>query len=143
VDWTALVRGRTVPGEVCEIPGVGPVPVARARELLGDALLEVVLASGVDVASIATGSRYVARSLRVALEERDSCCIGLGCASEGYYEVDHDQPFAVGGPTVLENLDRLCAHHHDLKTNARWVVLRPPDGGRMLVPPDWAGPDPP
>ena len=34
VDLPALLAGRTSPGEVCEIPGVGPVPVAHAREVL-------------------------------------------------------------------------------------------------------------
>ncbi|MEX2267733.1 MAG: hypothetical protein WEA75_03510, partial [Acidimicrobiia bacterium] len=34
VGLQSLLEGRTVAGEVCEIPGVGPVPVAHAREVL-------------------------------------------------------------------------------------------------------------
>jgi hypothetical protein len=143
VDWSALVRGETAPGEVCEIPGVGPVPVARARELLGDALLEVVLAHGVDVRAVATPGRHVARKLRIALEQRDRCCVGLGCASVGYLEVDHARDWAKGGMTELENLDLACAHHHDLKTHHGWRVVVTEAGRRLLVPPDWTGPDPP
>jgi uncharacterized protein DUF222 len=39
VDHAALVRGRTERGETCEIPGVGPIPVATARALSSDAIL--------------------------------------------------------------------------------------------------------
>ncbi|MGZ6888177.1 MAG: HNH endonuclease, partial [Acidimicrobiia bacterium] len=31
-------------------------------------------------------------------------------------DVEHNIPWAQGGPTTLENLARLCHHHHDLKT---------------------------
>ena len=31
VDYAALVRGHTVAGETCEIPGMGPVPVSVVR----------------------------------------------------------------------------------------------------------------
>jgi len=36
-DLAALARGHLTTGEVCEIPGVGPVPVTEVRDLLGDA----------------------------------------------------------------------------------------------------------
>lgn len=41
VDLAALRRGRRGPGEVCEIPGVGPVALATAREFLGEGLVEI------------------------------------------------------------------------------------------------------
>jgi hypothetical protein len=43
VDVTALVRGTTERGEICEIPGVGPVAVSAARQVLTHGLLELVL----------------------------------------------------------------------------------------------------
>lgn len=49
VDAASLVRGATVAGEVCEIPGVGPVPVATARALLPHAVLQALVTRGVDV----------------------------------------------------------------------------------------------
>ncbi|MGH2704161.1 MAG: hypothetical protein ACRDJ4_03430 [Actinomycetota bacterium] len=33
VDHSALLRGHSVSGEICEIPGVGPIPVAVAESL--------------------------------------------------------------------------------------------------------------
>jgi hypothetical protein len=42
VDHAALTRGRTRPGEVCEITGVGAVPVKVIRELLGSAFIAAV-----------------------------------------------------------------------------------------------------
>jgi hypothetical protein len=52
VDLAALRRGELGQGEVCEIPGVGPVPLAVARQLLGDAFLKLVITDGVDVQSV-------------------------------------------------------------------------------------------
>ena len=46
VDHGALVRGGTADGEVCEIPGVGPVDVSWVRELIGSAFLTVVIKQG-------------------------------------------------------------------------------------------------
>jgi len=46
LDVTALRHGTTAGDEVCEIAGVGPIPIAVARELLGDALLKIVITQG-------------------------------------------------------------------------------------------------
>jgi hypothetical protein len=45
VDHRALVRGRCEPGELCEITGVGPVPITVMRGLLGHAFLAAVATS--------------------------------------------------------------------------------------------------
>jgi hypothetical protein len=39
VDHAALKRGHVVAGELCEVPGVGPIPVAAARSFAADAFL--------------------------------------------------------------------------------------------------------
>ena len=41
-----MVRGNALPGETCEIPGVGPVNVEWVRSLLGDAFLTAVIKKG-------------------------------------------------------------------------------------------------
>jgi hypothetical protein len=58
VDLAALRRGELNDGEVCEIPGVGPVPLATARNVLGESFLKVIIEDGVDVTSVdsATGT---------------------------------------------------------------------------------------
>ena len=52
VDIAALVRGAVEGDEICEIAGLGPIPVSVARELLGDAILKLVITKGVDVANV-------------------------------------------------------------------------------------------
>ena len=49
IDHSALRRGSVEGDEVCEIVGLGPIPVSVARELLGDAVLKLVITKGIDV----------------------------------------------------------------------------------------------
>ena len=50
--FDALVRGAVDGEETCEIAGLGPIPVRIARTLLGDAILELAITKGVDVANL-------------------------------------------------------------------------------------------
>src|SRR5580704_894003 len=166
VDLDALRRGSLGPGEVCEIPGVGPVPVQTARDLLGDALCDLVITNGVDVTTVCHLGRSIPTALDTALLERDRHCVVPGCDRTEGLERDHwIVAFAKGGPATLENLARLCGHHHYLRTHkgfellggpGRWRWLppttpRPPPGPRGRrrrtppgrTPPPTAGPPPP
>jgi len=156
VDLSALRRGSTGPGELCEIAGVGPVSVATARELLGDSITEVLVTSATDVHAICHLGRAVPARLRSALLERDRCCVVPGCGKTRNLEIDHRLiPFAEGGPASLENLARICHHHHFLKTHegyaleggpGAWVWVHPDgrrDGPGPLRPPPAASPRPP
>jgi len=135
VDAGALRRGHLEAGEVCEIPGVGPVPVAVAHELLGDAFYSVVVTEGVDVRCVTSTKRTIPTALRVALFERDPVCVVPGCGVAHHLEIDHWQrDFAQDGPTCLENLARLCGPHHAMKTHTRWRLTGGP--GRW----GWVGP---
>ena len=126
VDLEAWLRGHAITGEICEIPGFGPVPVASARALLGEAILELVITKGTDVTTVVSDSRYVAKALRIALEERDPTCVVPGCDKSDPLERDHWQvDFKDDGPTSIDNLARLCKWHHHLKTNRGWTL----DGG--------------
>jgi Domain of unknown function (DUF222) len=51
--------GELVPGEVCEIPGVGPVDVNWVREQLGSAFLTAVITKGKDILTVAHVGRHV------------------------------------------------------------------------------------
>ena len=53
IDHAALVRGYTVDGETCEIPGVGPVSVEWVRSLLGTAFVTAIIKKGKDIATVA------------------------------------------------------------------------------------------
>jgi hypothetical protein len=59
VDHKAFRRGHTEPGEVCEVAGVGPVPVAVARRLSCDAILKALIMDGNDVRSVAHFGRMI------------------------------------------------------------------------------------
>jgi hypothetical protein len=108
VDLQGFFRGEARDGERCQIPGVGPVPVAMARAVLGDAILELVIKHGVDVVSVTNLGRAVPSAVRRALEERDPRCVVPGCEMAKGLEIDHWRvDFARGGRTELDNLCRL------------------------------------
>jgi hypothetical protein len=140
VDHDALLRGHVEAGEVCEIPGVGPIPVEVARQLAVDSYLSVLVTRGVDVTTVAHAGRTVPTALRRALAERDPACVVPGCAARDDLEIDHVRPYHEGGRTSLDNLARLCPWHHYLKTHRRFTLVRTGDGWDFRPPP---GPDPP
>jgi hypothetical protein len=134
-DLNALRRGSVGQGERCEIPGVGPIPVSSAREVLGDDLLYLVLTDGVDVTTICRLGRHVPESLRIAILERDQCCVVPGCGLRQGLEIDHWQvEYAKGGTISLDNLCRLCSFHHQLKTSKGWRLLGGPGRWRFVAP---------
>ena len=146
MDLAALRRGSLGPGELCEIPGVGPVPLRRARELMGDSITHLVITRGVDVLTVAHLGRSIPAPLRTALVERDRTCVVPGCDVAQGLEIDHwDVPFAEGGVASMANLVRICGHHHRLRHHEGFTLSGapgrfrwdPPGPGR---PPDAAGP---
>ncbi len=139
VDHQALVRGRAEAGEVCEIPGVGPIPVEVARRLAVDSILSVLVMDGVDVTAVAHAGRSIPASVRRALEERDPVCVVPGCGLGEGLEIDHIEPFAQGGKTTLANLVRLCHWHHYLKTHHRHRLERD-NGSWLWIEPGGTGP---
>jgi hypothetical protein len=134
VDSAALARGHTENGERCEIAGVGPVPVTTARALLDDAAVTVMTRSGDDVTAVSSPKRTIPTKLRRALEARHPTCGVPGCANDQFLEIDHVVPLEAHGRTELDNLWRLCSHHHRLKTYGGWIVVGQ-NGDRDLVPP--------
>jgi Domain of unknown function (DUF222)/HNH endonuclease len=134
VDSATLARGHALPGERCEIAGVGPVPVATARALLDDAAVTVMTRDGDDVTAVSSPKRTIPVKLRRALEARYPTCGVQACANDQFLEIDHVVPLEDRGRTELDNLWRLCSHHHRLKTYAGWTVVGR-NGDRDLVPP--------
>ena len=112
VDHSALRRGHTVPGEVCEIVGAGPVPVAVVSRMLDDAIIRAVVVDGTDVLSVSHLGRFIPARLRTAVTEQQRECVIAGCHADRHLEIDHNLPVEHGGPSALWNLNRLCHHHH-------------------------------
>ena len=111
------------PGGICEIPGVGPVPVSVVEELLGEAVTHLLVTDGIDVTTVCGVGRTVPVAVREALIERDRNCVVPGCEVRHHLEMDHWQvDFAKGGLTTLANLARLCQKHHDMKTRGLFTL---------------------
>jgi hypothetical protein len=140
VDSAALARGHTEAGERCEITGVGRVPVTTARALLDDAAVAVITRDGDDVTAVSSPKRTIPTRVRRALEARYPACAVSTCANDQFLEIDHIVALEDHGRTEIDNLWRLCSHHHRLKTYEGWKVVGR-NGTRDLVPPD--DPDPP
>ena len=149
VDHRAFMSGALEPDEVCEIVGVGPIPVSTAQRLADDAFLKALLTDGVDVLSIAHLGRTIPAHLRSALDELFPECTIEGCHVNAHLEIDHNSPIERGGLTELANLNKLCPYHHDEKHRrdlrlvgdglhkrfvpaAEWI---PPDAGRRQTAP--------
>jgi Domain of unknown function (DUF222) len=144
IDHTAFARGTTVDGEVCEIAGVGPVPVEIVQQLCSDAVLKAVITDGTDVLAVSHLGRTIPARMRTALEELQPECVIAGCHLDRHLEIDHNIGIEAGGPTALWNLNRLCHHHHRTKTIQNLRVVGEGTHKR-LVPADRgppAGPEP-
>jgi hypothetical protein len=134
VDVEALHRGRVAGEELCEIRGVGPVPVSVAEGLLGRSVLHLVITRGVDVLNVTHLGRGPTAAQKIALAWANPGCTVAGCWRTRT-ENDHREPWAQTRHTRLDELDPLCAYHHDLKTRSGWALVEG-TGKRPMVPHD-------
>lgn len=136
VDLDALQRGHLQPGETCEIAGVGPVPIEVARRMFGDALLRIVIRSGVDIRTVVHTGRTANALQETAVLVRDrGRCIRPRCG-QPITEIDHTTGYSHTGPVTLDDLAGLCGHDHDLKTRHGHHYQRHPDGTIRWTRPD-------
>jgi hypothetical protein len=136
VSYDALKRGLAEAGETCEIAGVGPVPVATVRSLMGDAFGAAIVTNGVDVFTVAHLGRSVTAYQRSALEARGYCCEVPGCGSTTALEIDHIEDWALTFRTKLDRLAWHCKPHHHDKTHRGWRLEGPPGDRRWVPPPE-------
>ena len=122
-------------GEVCKIPGVGPVAPEVAKEIAEDAFLSGVLFDGKDLRQFKSFGRHARAEVRRALELGEAPAFdGIKCSSCGKRfrnQKDHLEPIASDGPTCTENLDWKCYECHVVKTEAdrKAGKLTPPKPG--------------
>jgi hypothetical protein len=133
IDFAALQRGYTQGDEICEIAGIGPIPVSRARELLGDAVIKLIATRGQQVANVTHYGRKPSTAQRMALLWNTPSCSVAGC-NHSIVEIDHRNDWHTTHRTRLEDLDPLCPHHHRLKTHRGWALVAG-TGKRPMVPP--------
>ncbi|HEX4867899.1 MAG TPA: DUF222 domain-containing protein [Acidimicrobiales bacterium] len=155
LDISALWRGYVEGEELCEVAGLGPIPVGVARRLLGDAVLKLIITKGEAVAHVTSLTRGPTQAMRYALLWTSPTCVVEGCTRT---IVEHDHSFGAEYKdtrhTRLHDLDRVCHTHHDLHTYHGWALVAG-SGKRPMVPPDdpahpgqararpRAGPEPP
>jgi hypothetical protein len=79
----------------------------------------------------AAGSRHVPASVKRAVWARDSGqCAFIGtegrCTARGFLELHHVEPFALGGPTTIDNLQLRCRAHNAYEAEMKFgsFVLR-------------------
>jgi hypothetical protein len=143
VAYEALHRNALADGDVCEIAGIGPVPLDVAQSLAADSILRVLVTKGGQPMAVTPGVRTIPRALRILLESRDRTCVVPGCDVSRGLQVDHRKPFAQLGPTDLDNCGLLCKLHHDRKTYLGYRLERHADGSWTFTPPgDYRDPEP-
>src|SRR6185503_9237003 len=144
VDAIALQRGYPTATETCEIVGFGPVSVDLARQILPDALVDVLVHDLVDIKAHATMTRHQKRALKAALKVRDRRCVVPGCKRRRRLQADHRHDYAKGGATAYQNMELLCEVHYAEKTHRGARIERTDTDWLWYPPPPAPGqPDPP
>jgi hypothetical protein len=135
VDFDALLRGVPIDGEVCEIAGYGPIAVSAVRDLVAaGGFLAAIVTKGERVTGVAHLGRQPRAVQDSALEWLDPICAREGC-SHPWVQRDHREDWAKTKVTLVDLMDRLCPHDHDLKTRFGWALVAG-RGKRPMVPPD-------
>jgi hypothetical protein len=135
VSHEVATRGWThvEPGEVCKIPGVGPVEPRVARRLAEDAFITGVICDGKDLRRLRRWSRTIPVEVALALELGDPPHFdGIKCVDCGNRfrtEFDHVEPRVAGGPCSNQNLKPRCWSCHRAKTE------RDRRAGKLRAPP--------
>jgi hypothetical protein len=147
VDLDTLLRGVAIEGELCEIAGYGPVPVSVIEDLSrnGNAVLVGILTKSTQVLGVYRHRRRPSTYQASALQFLYPSCAVAGCGARVGLQSDHRKDWSRTKFTVFDLLDRLCGHHHRLKTEKGWGLVEG-SGRRAFVPPhdprhpDRAGP---
>jgi hypothetical protein len=118
-------------GELCKIPGVGPVAPEIAKEIARDAFLNGVFYDGADLRHFARWTKHIPVEVTIALELGDPpefdgvACVD--CGNRFRTEFDHLEPRVARGPTSKTNLNPRCwsCHHAKTERDRRAGKLRP------------------
>lgn len=143
IDERVAERGLALPGERCEISGIGPIPVTIAKAMLDDAKVREVPRNGAELPEYSSDRRYYPAWLTAWLDARYPVCGAKSCDADFRLQYDHVFPMEEGGRTERDNLWRLCPHHHDLKTNHGWRITGATHRWDLAPPDRPDDPDPP
>jgi len=128
-------------GEICKIPGVGPISTQTAKEIASDAFLSGLFYDGTDLRHFRRWTRNTPVEVLLALQlgqppEFD----GVKCIDCGHRfrnEKDHSAPHVAGGFSSTTNLKWRCYACHQKKTaeDRKKARLTPPDPDAERGPP--------
>ncbi|HUQ63914.1 MAG TPA: DUF222 domain-containing protein [Acidimicrobiales bacterium] len=135
-DVEAFVRGYPIEGEMVELVGYGPIPVAAMRDMIesGNPFLVAIATKGVDVVSVAHIGRKFTAHQHSALDWLYPTCAAKGCGKPAQ-ETDHRADWSKTHVSLLTQADRYCSRHHYLKTHHGWGLVEG-TGVREFVPPE-------
>jgi 5-methylcytosine-specific restriction endonuclease McrA len=126
--WTDVRKG-----EVCKIPGVGPVAPKVAKEIAKDAFLNGLFYDGTDLRQFRRWSRAIPIEVAIALELGEPPSFDgvtcVDCGNRFRTEFDHVKPRVAGGPASNGNLKPRCWSCHQAKTasDRKNGKLKPPE----------------
>ena len=137
VDLDTLLRGVPIQGELCEIPGYGPIPVSLIQDLAanGSVFVSAVLAKSRKVVGVYRHRRRPDIYRQTALDFIYPGCAVKGCNRKAGLEYEHRIDWQHTHYTVYDLMDRLCWFHHQQKTNHGWMLIEG-TGKRAFVAPD-------
>jgi hypothetical protein len=125
IDLTTLAGLDDQPADV---PGWGPLVADVARRIVDEqtqAQWRVTVtdpATGQPVWTGTTRRRPTASQGRLVTAYNPTC-VFMGCRHPATRsDLDHNQPWAQGGPTISSNLAPLCARHHTAKDQGGWTL---------------------
>jgi hypothetical protein len=139
VDLPALLRGRAVDGETCEIAGLGPIPVSIVQEWMDNAFLAAIVTKGTEITKVVHLGRKFTSEQRTSLQWRDPICARKGCDNRLGLQYDHFEDWADTRTTRVQAGRRFCPPCHRLKTLG-WNVSAPDADGQCTFTPPSTGP---
>ncbi|WP_242424940.1 HNH endonuclease signature motif containing protein, partial [Frankia sp. EI5c] len=114
-----------------EIPGVGPIPAAIAREMAerpGSTWRRLLTDPQGHLLEVGD-RRFPTPAQARHVQARDRTCRMPGCARRARRcDLDHTVPHSQGGKTVIANLGPLCRRHHRLRHSGPWRISQPRPG---------------
>lgn len=136
VDLDTLLRGAPRDGETCDIVGYGPIAVSAIKSLAANenTFIASVLTHHKQIIGVYHHRRQPSSHQKTALDFLYPTCAVKGCSVTAGLQTDHREDWARTHYTLFDLLDRLCYHHHRLKTTQNWALVNG-TGKRDFVPP--------
>ena len=120
-----------------------PLSPETTRRLSCDGwLVAAIIDAHGAVLDIGRRSRIVPAPMRRAVIVRDGGCAFPGCGRPARWcQAHHIWHWTKGGPTKLDNLVLLCAHHHNVVHHHGWQVHLDHHRLPEFTPPPWIDPE--